>query len=657
VSSVLDIRGLTKSHGARVLFRDADLSVAPGEKVGVIGGNGSGKSTLFRILAGLEGYEEGSVALRRGLRVGYLPQDPDMDPEATVFEAAAEGRNELHRLLARYHEVNRELGEDPAPHRLEELLSLQASLSSRIEAAGGWRWGHRVEEILTRLGVSEWERRMGALSGGERRRVALARTLLSDPELLLLDEPTNHLDAETVLWLEETLWDFAGTVLVITHDRYFLDRVVDRVVEVSHHGLVSYDGGYTEYLEARTVREERARTEEQKRARLLEKELAWARRSPPARTGKQKARRARAAELAREERARDRTRSGEVTLELQDGPRLGSRILELHDVGKRYGDQVVLDGFSDRLLAGERVGVVGPNGCGKSTLLRIIVGEEEPDEGRVVLGENTLVGYLDQLRELDPELTVARAVSPRDWVEVGGRRVHLRAYLDRFLFPPHVQEQRVGALSGGERNRVLLARLFLERFNLLVLDEPTNDLDLDTLRVLEDAIESFEGCVLVVTHDRFLLDKLATSLLVFEGEGRVRRHHGSWDAYLTNTGEAQAAEAARAREQERARRQARAREARDQAREARSNRPRLTYGERRELAGMEERIGALEASRDELGARLGDPDFYRDASEEVARVSRRFQEMESELEALYERWMELEERAEGANHQPMREDR
>jgi len=605
VSSVLDVRDLAKSHGARKLFQDVSFSVSEGEKIGLIGRNGTGKSTLFRILAGEERPDSGTVALRRGLRVGILTQDPAFPPEQRLFEAVGEPRPELE----------------------------------------GWDWNHRVERVLTQLGVGGWDRPMGTLSGGERRRVALARTLLTDPEILLLDEPTNHLDADSVLWLEEALFDFPGAALIITHDRYFLDRVVDRMLELSPTGLAGYEGGYTEYLEERAAREERTQVEEGKRLKLLERELAWARRSPPARTGKQKARRARAHEMAEAQRERDRTRTREVTLEMQAAPRLGRSVLDLKAVSKTYGDRKILDGLTDSLRAGERVGIVGPNGVGKTTLLRILMGEESPDSGEVVLGENTRIAYLDQLRVLDPELSVARAVSEQDWVEIGGRSMHLRAYLERFLFPPHVQDQKVRALSGGERNRILLARLFLEEANLLILDEPTNDLDLDTLQVLEERLDEFPGCILLVTHDRFLLDKLATSLLVFEGKGRVIRHHGSWDSHLARREEERARTERAEREAERVRRDARAEEARTQARAARPESGRLSFREQQELKGMEGRIASLEQEKEALGERLADPGLYQAEGASVAVLTERFQALEAELEGLYLRWLELEERA------------
>jgi ABC transport system ATP-binding/permease protein len=651
-AAMLDLRGLVKSYGARTLFDGVDLAVQEGEKIGIIGRNGSGKSTLFRILAGEEGMEAGTLAIRRGTRVGYLAQDPYFDPDRSVLETVAEGRRELFDALGEYERVTAALagGEEAS---LDELLARQATLSGRIDELGGWDVRHRAETVLTRLGVAEWDRPLGTLSGGERRRVALARTLLSEPDLLLLDEPTNHLDAATVLWLEETLFDYQGTVVLVTHDRYFLDRVVDRMIEVSTHGLESYEGGYTDYLEARMEREARLQVEEDKRRKRIEKELAWARRSPPARTGKQKARRARAKALAAEQRERDRNRVGEVQLEAAAAPRLGRRILELDGVGKQYDGRPVLTGVTDRLLAGDRVGIVGPNGAGKSTLLRIIAGVEAPDAGRVVLGENTRLAWFDQEREIDPELTVGRAVSQSDWVEIGGNRMHLRAYLDRFLFPSHVHEQKVRALSGGERNRLLLARLFLEPFNLLLLDEPTNDLDLDTLQVLEDLLLDFEGCLLVVSHDRYLLDKVCTSLLVFDegaGGGRVRRHHGGWDSWLAKNEATKAEAEVRQREAERAGREARAEAARVESKAARaaSERTRLSWREARELETLTGTIERLEAEQAELESALADPETYAAAGGDAAQeATRRYARVSEDLERALSRWMELEERAGG----------
>jgi ABC transport system ATP-binding/permease protein len=408
-------------------------------------------------------------------------------------------------------------------------------------------------------------------------------------------------------------------------------------------------GGYTDYLEARMAREARLAVEEGKRRKLIEKELAWARRSPPARTGKQKARRARAREMADQQRLRDLGRGRDLDMRMTEAPRLGRTVLELENVSHAYGDHAVLTGVSDRLLAGEKIGIIGPNGAGKSTLLKIIAGLEAPASGRVALGENTRIAYFDQHRKLDPELTVGQALGDREWIEMGGQRVHIRAYLDRFLFPPHVLDQRVSVLSGGERNRLLLARLFLVSFNLLLLDEPTNDLDLDTLQVLEDLLESFGGCLLVVSHDRYFLDKLCSSLLVFREGGQVLRHHGNWDAWLAREeariqAEAEAAQA-QAQAQAKSRGGASGGDRSTSARgDSRLGPRRRTDREERELRTLRERIEALEGESAELEVRLADASIYAEGDGGAAqRATQRYAEVTEALEQALERWMELEE--------------
>jgi ABC transport system ATP-binding/permease protein len=526
----------------------------------------------------------------------------------------------------------------------ERLVRRQAELSSTLDRLGGWDWRHRVEAMLTRLGVSGWARMVNDLSGGEAKRVALARTLLAQPELLLLDEPTNHLDADTVLYLEEYLVDYTGAVMLITHDRYFLDRIVDRMIEVSAGELTSYAGGYTEYLEAQAERAARQAESESKRRRLIEQELEWAKRSPPARTGKQRARIGRAQALERESESYRSTRARELRLHSPDTTRLGRTVLDLHDIGKSYGERVLIRGFSTRLRAGERIGVIGPNGAGKTTLIRIILGQEAADAGEVELGVNTRIAYFDQLRtQIDDELPVYEAAGGTDWIEIGGRRIHLRSYLEDFLFPTERQQQKVASLSGGERNRLMLAKLFMQPSNLLILDEPTNDLDLVTLQVLEAALVEYDGCVVMVTHDRFFLDKIATALLVFEGDGVVHRHEGGYDLYRRLVEERAAATESAARS-----RTAAAKPAwRGRAAAAAEDVPkRLSWKETRELEGLEARILEAEARRDELSARLADPALYQDP-ERALSVTESFRAAESAVDALYARWAELEERAGG----------
>ncbi|HET9983592.1 MAG TPA: ABC-F family ATP-binding cassette domain-containing protein [Longimicrobiales bacterium] len=644
---LLTVQDLRKSYGTRTVFDGVSFAVEEGERVGFIGANGSGKSTLFRVVADVEGSEGGTIALRRGATVGYLAQEPDFAEGASIRGAVAAGRPELGAALVAWHELARRLAESGADH--DRLLARQAELSADIERLGGWDWEHRVEAMLTRLGVADWDRPVAGLSGGEKKRVALARVLLATPDLLLLDEPTNHLDADTVLFLEEYLESYPGAVLLITHDRYFLDRVVDRMIEVSAGALTSYDGAYQEYLQAKEEEAERLGVEDEKRKKLISKELDWVRRSPPARTGKPRARIQRLEALREQQRQRRLQRTRDLSVVAPQAPRLGRTVLDLHHVSKAYGGRTLIRDFSAILRAGERVGIIGPNGAGKTTLLKVILGQEAADAGDVVLGTNTRIAYFDQTRsDLDPAKSVYEAVADTDWVTVGGRRVHLRSYLEDFLFPTAVQQQKVASLSGGERNRLLLAKLLLQESNLLILDEPTNDLDLVTLRVLESVLADYPGAVLVVTHDRFFLDKVATALFVFEGDGVVHRHEGGFELYRRFRAEREAAAAAEAAEREaRERERERARRPAPPAAAPPRDGKRLTWKEARELEGLEERILAAETERDALAERLGDPTLYAGDGAEVARLTADYDAAIARVDELYTRWAELEEKANG----------
>jgi ABC transport system ATP-binding/permease protein len=634
--NVLNVQDLKKSYGTRTVFDGVSFAVDEGEKVGFIGVNGSGKSTLFRIVAGVEGHEGGTLAFQRGVRVGYLAQEPEFEPGDTILRAAAGGEPALLEAIGEYHDVAERLAAGDGD--VDRLLARQERAAARIDALGGWDYEHRLEAILTRLGVSGWDRPVDGLSGGERKRVALARVLLQQPELLLMDEPTNHLDADTTAWLEEHLQSYPGAVMLITHDRYFLDRVVTRMLEVSTGELTPYPGGYTEYLEAKAERMERASVEEAKRQKLIAQELAWVRRSPSARTGKQKARIGRLGELEAEQREKRLPTRDTVEITTGEAPRLGRTVLNLHHVGKGYGDRTLIRDFSGILQAGERIGIIGPNGAGKTTLLRIILGQEAPDAGEVEMGKNTRIAYFDQKREdLNPEHSIYEAAADSDWVTVGGERTHLRSYLESFLFPPDKQRQVVRSLSGGERNRLLLARLFLQDANLLILDEPTNDLDLVTLQVLESVLADWAGCVLMVTHDRFFLDKVATGLIVFEGNGVLHRHAGNYDLYrrLQQQKEAEAAAAAQTKPAAKASASA--------APAKKEEGPRkLSWKEKKELEGMEAAILEAEARKEALEARLADPALYTQPQDEVARVTAAFKEASDAVDALYARWAELE---------------
>jgi ABC transport system ATP-binding/permease protein len=629
---LLTAKDLRKSFGSRTLFDGVALSVEEGETIGFVGANGSGKSTLFRILAGLEAADAGTVAIRRGAGIGYLPQEPEFAPGQTVSSAVAAGRPGMLDALSEYHRVTEQLSSSAEDS--DRLLRRQGEAISRIDALGGWDWQHEVETLLTQLGLSDWDREVSGLSGGERKRVAIARVLLERPDLLLLDEPTNHLDADTTLWLEDRLLDYPGAVLLVTHDRYFLDRVVSRMIELDVQELRSFTGGYTEYLEAKADRSARLATETAKRDRLMEQELAWVKRSPAARTGKQKARIKRLGQLQAEVAAAEST-GRELEITFGPSPRLGRTVLELEGISKSFGERVLIRDLSTRLRAGERIGVIGPNGAGKTTLLRIILGQETPDAGTVRLGVNTRPAYFDQARvDLDPGLSVYDAVGNEEWVVFGGRRVHVRSYLESFLFPTRVHEQRVGSLSGGERNRLLLAKLLLNEANLLILDEPTNDLDLPTLQLLESALAEFGGCVLVVTHDRFFLDKVATGLLVFEPDGVVHRHAGGYELYRRLREERSPAPGRPATQ---------AAAVRPPAERPAPKPRRLGYKEARELEAIEETILAAERRRDELAERLSDPALYAETPGRVAALRRSYTEAAGEVEALYDRWAELEE--------------
>jgi ATP-binding cassette subfamily F protein uup len=639
--NVLNVQNLHKSYGSRVVFDGVSFAVDEGEKVGFIGVNGSGKSTLFRIVGGVEGSEGGTLAFQRGIRVGYLSQEPEFAEGDTILTAVASGKPELMEAIGVYHDVAEKLaaGEGDA----EKLLARQEQAAAKIDSLGGWDYEHKMEAILTRLGVERWERPVAGLSGGEQKRVALARVLLQEPELLLLDEPTNHLDADTVAWLEEHLGEYSGAVMLITHDRYFLDRVVTRMIEVSTGELTPYPGGYTEYLEAKAERMERMAVEEEKRKKLIQQELEWVRRSPPARTGKQKARIGRADSLQAEQREKRLATRTAVEISTSETPRLGRTVLNLDHVTKGYGGRTLIRDFSTILQAGERIGIIGPNGIGKTTLLRVILGQEPPDQGEVEVGKNTRMAYFDQRREdVDPELSVYEAAASQDWVTVAGERTHLRSYLETFLFPPEQQRQKVSSLSGGERNRLLLAKLFLKDANLLVLDEPTNDLDLVTLQVLESVLVGWPGCVLLVTHDRFFLDKIATGLIVFEGDGEVRRHAGGYDLYrrLKEQRDAEAAATASAVAKK---------SSAAPAKPAAEGKPRrLSYKEQKELEAIEGAILEAEARKEELSARLADPALYASSPDEITRVGAEYREATERVEALYARWAELEEQATAA---------
>src|SRR5437667_9058913 len=521
---IYTMKGLGKIYppDSQVL-KDIWLSFLPGAKIGVLGLNGSGKSTVLRIMAGLDHDFVGEAFPADGITVGHLPQEPALDPTKTVLGIVEEGVAEVRALLQRFDEINEKFAGDISPDEMEKVLEEQARVQDRIEAAGAWELDSKLELAMDALRLPPPDVDVKTLSGGERRRVALCRLLLRSPDLLLLDEPTNHLDAESVAWLERFLKDYPGTVVAVTHDRYFLDNVAGWILELDRGSGIPWEGNYSSWLEQKERRLAQEEKEASARRRSLARELEWVRMSPRARQAKGKARLAHYEELLAEDQAAE-TRGGPARMTIPPGPRLGDLVIEARGLRKGYGDRLLMDGVDFDLPRGGIVGVIGPNGAGKTTLFRMIVGQEKPDAGTLRLGETVVLSHVDQSREtLDGERTVWEELSEgrRQTVPVGKRELHSRAYAALFNFTGADQQKKVKDLSGGERNRVHLAKLLRAGGNVLLLDEPTNDLDVDTLRAVEDALVDFGGCAVIVSHDRWFLDRIATHILAFEGDSRA----------------------------------------------------------------------------------------------------------------------------------------
>jgi energy-dependent translational throttle protein EttA len=528
---IYTMKGLGKVHPPdHVVLKDIWLSFLPGAKIGVLGLNGSGKSSLLRIMAGEDQQFVGEAWPAEGISVGFLPQEPRLDPSKTVLGNVEEGVSELKALLTRYDEINATFGEDLSPEQMDKVLEEQGKVQDRIEAANGWDLDSRLELAMDALRLPPPDADVAKLSGGERRRVALCRLLLKSPDLLLLDEPTNHLDAESVAWLERFLKDYPGTVVAVTHDRYFLDNVAGWILELDRGSGIPWEGNYSSWLEQKQRRLEIEEKAETKRQRTLSRELEWIRMSPRARQAKGKARLNAYEDLLKEETAQ---KLEQVEIYIPPGPRLGDVVVEARNVRKGYGDVLLMDDMTFTLPRGGIVGVIGPNGAGKTTLFRMITGQEQPDAGTLRTGDTVQIGHVDQSRDaLSPDKSVWEEITgARDMVELGKREVASRAYVSWFNFKGRDQQRKVGSLSGGERNRVHLAKLLKGGSNLLLLDEPTNDLDVDTLRALEEALLSFAGCAVVISHDRWFLDRIATHMLAFEGDSKVVWFEGNYQDY------------------------------------------------------------------------------------------------------------------------------
>ncbi|MAT69483.1 MAG: energy-dependent translational throttle protein EttA [Planctomycetaceae bacterium] len=524
---------LTKKIGQREVLKDIWLAFYPGAKIGVLGRNGSGKSTLLKIMAGVDKDFDGEAKLTPGFTVGLLTQEPQLNPDKDVQGNVEEAVAETRALLEEFEQIGdkyAEVADDP--DAMEKLMNRQAALQDRIDAENAWEIDRQIQIAMDAMNLPPGDADVAKLSGGEKRRVALCKLLLQKPDLLLLDEPTNHLDAESVLWLERHLDDYPGTVVAVTHDRYFLDNVAKWILELDRGEGYPFEGNYSSWLEQKQKRLEQEEKKKTARQRILGKELEWVRSNPKARQAKSKARVAAYEKMAAEE---FKDRADELEIQIPPGKRLGTKVIEAVNLSKSYGDRVIFENVNFSLPPGGIVGIIGPNGAGKTTLLRMLMGQEQPDSGELIIGDTVELGYVDQSRDdLSADATVYEEISGgHDLLEMGGRKMNSRAYVSRFNFNGTDQQKKVGVLSGGERNRVHLAKLLRRGSNVLLLDEPTNDLDVDTLRALEEAVANFAGCAVVVSHDRWFLDRLATHILAFEGDGYVHWCEGNFDTYET----------------------------------------------------------------------------------------------------------------------------
>jgi ATP-binding cassette subfamily F protein uup len=607
---------LVVRYGHQTILDGATIAIQEGDRVGLLGRNGAGKSTFLRIAAGDFAPDSGSYATRRDLVTGYLPQRFELDEAATVLDNILEGARSVLNLIDEYETT------PPEGNRSAELLDL-------ITHADGWALDQRAGSLINHLHAPEPDRIVGTLSGGERRRVALCRALLAKPDFLILDEPTNHLDTEAIEWLEDFLSRYTGTCLFVTHDRYFLDRVSTRIIELARGTFTSYQGNYTDYLLTRAERQASEESQEHKRQRFLKRELDWVRRAPKARGTKAKDRMDRYFETAAQEAPEEEL---DVELIIPPAPKLGNRVIELRGIGVELGGRTLINNLDLELAPGERLGIVGRNGQGKSTLLKVILGKLEPTRGTVEIGQRTEINDIDQDRlALDDTKSVFEEVGEgREDVKLGDETIGLRSYLRRFLFTEERINTRIELLSGGERSRVLLAKILKRGGNVLILDEPTNDLDLGTLRLLEEAVAGFKGSVIVVSHDRYFLNRVCTHILAFEGDGEVRYHVGNYDTYLER----------RAAENKMAASQSGAGAAKGGKRGERAKK--LTWNEERELGGIEAVILAAEEEVERLNAIFGAPDFHATHVDTWQQIENDLAAAKTKAASLYSRWEALE---------------
>ncbi len=529
---IFSLSGCGKVYpGKKQTLKDISLSFFYGAKIGILGLNGSGKSTLLRIIAGVDKDFLGELHISKGYRVGYLEQEPQLDPDKTVLDIVKEGAQETVDLLKEFDDLNAKFAEPMSDDEMNALLDKQGKLQDKLDAANAWDLDSRLELAMDSLRCPPSEQKIGVLSGGEKRRVALCRLLLQEPEILLLDEPTNHLDAETVFWLERHLQNYKGTVIAITHDRYFLDNVAGWILELDRGKGIPWEGNYSSWLEQKQKRLSQEKKEQGKLEKAMARELEFIKSSQKARQSKGKARIANYEKMLEQSKTEKRNETNQLWI--PPGPRLGNNVINVENITKAFGDKVLYENLTFKLPPGGIVGVIGANGAGKTTLFRMMAGNEKPDSGNITFGETVKMAYVDQGRLMDSDKTILEEIAAdRDLINVGGREINARAYVSKFNFTGDDHHKKVGELSGGERNRVHLAKMLTQEFNVLMLDEPTNDLDVNTLRALEEALEDYAGCAVIISHDRYFLDRLATHILAFEGNGEVVWFEGNFDDYL-----------------------------------------------------------------------------------------------------------------------------
>ncbi|WP_107860858.1 ATP-binding cassette domain-containing protein [Neisseria weaveri] len=633
--NILSVENASFAVGHVALLDKTSFQLDSGEKIGLIGRNGAGKSSFLKILAGVQKLDDGQIIVQHSLKIVYVPQESFFPEDAAVFDVVAEGLGEIRDLLSRYHHISRLLESSQAPELLKELNELQ----SEIEARNGWQLDAAVKQSISELGLPEQEK-IGNLSGGQKKRVALARAWVQKPNVLLLDEPTNHLDIEAIIWLENLLKQFNGSLVVITHDRRFLDNIATRIVELDRGTLRSYPGSFTKYRE----KKEQELAVEAEHNRLFDKfhaqEEAWIRRGIEARRTRNEGRVRRLEELRRQ-RAERRNIQGQVNFKLDSGEKSGKIIAELEHASFQYGDKVIMDKFSAIIQRGDKIGLIGPNGIGKTTFLKLILGELQPTYGRIRIGSKQEVAYFDQFRSaLNENDTVFYTLGQgNDYVEIGGKKKHVMSHLEDFLFHPARAQSPVSSLSGGERNRLLLAKLFTRPANILVLDEPTNDLDIDTQELLEELLRDYQGTVFLVSHDRMFLDNVITQSIVFEGKGRLKEYIGGYQDYID----------AKNREQQFATeiQNKNTTVESEKAVKPKANRTvKLSYKEQRELDALPDELAALETEQAQLNRQLSDPDIFKDY-EKAGALQQRAEEIEMLLLEKLERWEFLENKQNG----------